>query len=225
MGDVQAELFLIAHSSPHTRISEVTAGSGMASIQRVSKRSKSPQSPEDVERAEEAARKKLRKRLWRRGALFHVTSRYPWKRGARKVDRLASILRNGLVAPAQCRDGSVRSDLNLVMSGCSVPYDSLVFLHRFGKMSYLYTFCEPGRFAVFVDPSHPVITQEEMAEPWVILCLDEVYVPGGIALEHLTGIAICPADADSVLNELHAELRQAAIPLYTYDGQVLWPPV
>ena len=140
------------------------------------------------------------------------------------MDRLAGILRKGLVAPAQCRDGSVRSDLRLVVTGCCVPYNSLVFLHRFGELSYLYTICEPGRFAVFVDPQLPVLTQEGMGDNWMVLCLDEVYVRDGVPLEKLLGIAVHPNDAETILGELTDEFRRAAIPLYDYDGNVLWPP-
>jgi hypothetical protein len=166
------------------------------------------------ESAEARAREKIR-RLWQSGDLFHMFSRYARRSKTSKVDRLAGILRRGLVAPAQCRDGTVFSDLRLVVTGCGMPYDSLVFLHRFGRQSYIYTICEPGRFAVFVDPKIPVLTQQAM---------DEVYVRDQIPLEKLIGIAVHPADADSVLKELLAEFRCAELPLYDYDGNVLWPP-
>jgi hypothetical protein len=161
--------------------------------------------------------------LWQMGSLFHNCDRYPRKRKAPRVDRLAGILRHGLLAPAACPDGTVFSDLNLVMSGLDVPYDSLVFLHRFGPPSYLYTICEPGRFAVFVDPTLPVLTPEDMDEPWVQLCLDEVYVHERVPLERVTGIAVHPDDADGVLKEFAAEFRRLELPLYTYDAKVLWP--
>jgi hypothetical protein len=105
-----------------------------------------------------------------------------------------------------------------------VPYDSLVFLHRFGPLSYLYTICEPGRFAVFIKPDIPVRTPGEMGPHWVELCQDEVYVPDGIGVDKLIGVAIHPADADSVLTELIDEFRRLELPLYDYDGSVLWPP-
>jgi hypothetical protein len=162
-------------------------------------------------------------RLWQAGALFHVTNRYPRNPQAPKIDRLAGILKSGLVAPGCCQDGSVRSDLHVLVTGACVPYDSLVFLHRFGSRSHLYTICDPGRFAVFVDPTISVLTPEDMGSNWVELCQDEVYVPTGVALEKLLGIAIHPADADPVMNELLAEFRRAEIPLYDYDGTVLWP--
>ncbi|HUG94276.1 MAG TPA: hypothetical protein VML55_25830 [Planctomycetaceae bacterium] len=162
--------------------------------------------------------------IWREGVLFHVTRRYPRKPDAARVDRLAGILRHGLLAPAACDDGSVFSDLNLVVTGSSVPYDSLIFLHRFGSVSWIYTICERGRFTVFVDPQFPVLTPEAMGEHWVILSQDEVYVRDRVPLEHLRGVAIHPADADPVLAELGAEFRRAGIPLYDYDGTVLWEP-
>jgi hypothetical protein len=164
------------------------------------------------------------KRLWQAGALFHVTSRYPRKPHAPRIDRLAGILRKGLVAPAHCPDGSVRSDLHVLVTGACVPYDSLVFLHRFGKRSYLYTICDPGRFAVFVDPTIPVLTPRKMGRNWAQLCQDEVYVRERVPLEKLIAIAVHPDDADSVLSELKAEFQRAQIPLYDYDGSVLWRP-
>ena len=164
------------------------------------------------------------RRLWQPGDLIHMTTRYPRKDKKRRLDRLAGILKQGLVAPARCRDGSVRSDLSLTVTGCSVPYDSLVFLHRFGDLSYIYTICDPGRFAVFVDPAVPVLNPKDMGPNWVLLCMDEVYVRDGVAPEQLTGIAVHPADADPVLSELLADFRRLAIPLYDYDGNVLWPP-
>src|SRR5258708_7240851 len=116
--------------------------------------------------AESRAMQKLR-RLWQAGALFHVTNRYPRNPRAPRIDRLAGILRKGLVAPGRCQDGSVRSDLHVLVTGACVPYDSLVFLHRFGSRSHLYTICDPGRFAVFVDPTISVLTPEDMGSNWV----------------------------------------------------------
>lgn len=173
--------------------------------------------------AEARARKKIRS-LWQAGDLFHMSTRYPRKRHAPKIDRLAGILKRGLVAPGRCEDGSVCSDLNVLVTGTSVPYDRLVFLHRFGSLSYIYTFCEPGRFAVFVDPDLPVLTPESMGRNWVLLCQDEVYVRDQVPLERLLGVVVHPADADSVRSELLDEFQRAEIPLYDYDGKVLWPP-
>ena len=165
-----------------------------------------------------------RKVLLHTGDLFHVVTRYPRKPKMKKVDRLAGILRNGLVAPACCEDGSVYSDLNIVVTGAPVPYDSLVFLHRCGPESSLYTIIEPGRFMVFVDPSIPVLTPQDMGRNWAILCRDEVYVRDRIAPENLTGIAVHPADGDSVMNDLMADFQRVGIPLYDYYGNVLFAP-
>jgi len=170
------------------------------------------------------AERTARASLWRHGTLFHATTRYPRKPNVARIDRLASILRNGLIAPACCQDGSVCSDLHLLVTGTDVPYDSLIFLHRFGSQSYIYTLDEPGRFIVFVDPAIPVLTPEAMGAHWVILCQDEVYVRDRIALENLIGVAVHREDADSVIRDLLTDFRRLGIPLYDYDGNVLWQP-
>jgi hypothetical protein len=196
------------------------------SNQRADRKAKTPKHSADSRPARRAKSrpKKKPKSLWQLGVLVHMTTRYPRNPKAPRIDRLLGILRNGLVAPACCQDGSVLSDLHLMVTGCDVPYDSLVFLHRFGAMSYIYTICDPGRFAVFVDPALPVLTPEAMGPNWALLCQDEVYVRERIAPEKLTGIAIHPADADSVLGDLMAEFHHRKIPLYDYDGNVLWSP-
>ncbi len=188
---------------------------------RVRSSSRGP-APSSAGRGEELAREKVRK-LWQEGDLFHAGSRYPRKRDKPRVDRLAGILKSGLVAPAHCEDGSVFSDLNLVVTGLSFRYDSLVFLHRFGERSSIYTISSPGRFFVFVDPTFPVLTPKEMGKPWVELCRDEVYVRQSIPVERLLGVVIHPADAASVMAELLTEFQRAAIPLYDHSGKLLWP--
>jgi hypothetical protein len=162
--------------------------------------------------------------LWHNGALFHAASRYPSKPRTRKVDRLASILSNGLLAPACGREHSVCSDLNLVMTGMSAPYDSLVFLHRYGPQSVIYTFMEPERFMVFVDPAFPVLTADSMGTNWIILCQDEVYVRDRVPVEKLISVVIHPEDADSVMAACSDDLRRLGIPLYDCDGEVVWKP-
>jgi hypothetical protein len=62
-----------------------------------------------------------RRTLWRHCALFHNLARYPRKPREARVDRLEGILRNGLLAPACCPDGSACSDLQLVVTGTPVP--------------------------------------------------------------------------------------------------------
>jgi hypothetical protein len=187
-------------------------------------RRRPPAEPMPGSTPEARARKKLRT-LWQSGDLFHVCARYSRRRDVPKVDRLAGILKRGLVAPAGCEDGSVFSDLHILVTGVAVPYDSLVFLHRFGRRSYLYTICEPGRFAVFVDPKIPVLTPAKMGRNWVVLCQDEVYVRDGIPLERLLAVAVHPADGAVIKKELIADFQRAEIPLYDYDGNVLWPPL
>lgn len=88
--------------------------------------------------ANEALARARVKKLWQIGELFHNFARFSQRPEMKKVDRLTRILENGLVAPASCDDGTVRSDLNIVVMGAPVPYDSLVFLHRFREISGLY---------------------------------------------------------------------------------------
>jgi hypothetical protein len=133
-------------------------------------------------------------------------------------------LRNGLLAPAACPDGSVCSDLNIVVTGGALPYDRLVFLHRFGPQSAIYTVCEQGRFTVLVDPTTPVLTPESMGENWCLLCEDEVYVKDRVPIESLIGVIVHPGDADSVMTDCLAELLRLRIPLCESDGQIQWRP-
>lgn len=163
------------------------------------------------------------KKLWQMGDLFHNSSRYPRKRGAPQIDRLAGILKNGIVAPAACDDGSVHSDLTILYEGAPIPYDRLVFLHRYDERSWLYTTSDPGRFTFFVDPDLPVITQDDMGKNWCILCQDEVYVRDKVAVEKLIGLAVHEEDVDSVVDEFKSDLKRLGIPVYLYDGTVIWP--
>lgn len=167
-------------------------------------------------------RDKLR-RLWQPGDLFHAFSRYPRKPEALQSDRLAGILRKGIVAPASCEDGSVSSDLDLRVTGLSVPYDSLVFLHRFGPRSGIYTIPEPSKVAVFIDPRTSVLMPADMGPDWVVLCRDEVYVRNRIPAENLIGVAVHPLDADVVRAEFLPDFKRLRIPLYLYDGTAVWP--
>ncbi|MEP7341918.1 MAG: hypothetical protein ABI977_29570 [Acidobacteriota bacterium] len=169
-----------------------------------------------------AARSKLRQ-LWQMGDLFHATERYSHKRAAAHIDRLAGILHHGLVSPGACEDGTVCSDLNIVATGMSEPYDRLVFLHRFGERSFIYTMCMPGRFFIFVDPAIPVLTPEEMGPKWVLLCQDEVYVRERVPVERLIALVAHSEDADAVLAEFLPDLERLGLPLYSTDGTVVWP--
>jgi hypothetical protein len=157
------------------------------------------------------------------GDLFHATERYSHKRAAAHIDRLAGILRHGLVSPGACEEGTVCSDLDIIATGLSEPYDRLVFLHRFGERSFIYTMCTPGRFFVFVDPTIPMLTPEEMGPKWVLLCQDEVYVRERVPVEKLIALVVNSADADAVLAEFPPDLERLELPLYSTDGTVVWP--
>ncbi len=172
--------------------------------------------------AESLARSRVKK-LWQLGDLFHNFSRFPRRGDRPKVDRLARILTNGLVAPASCDDGSVRSDLNIVVIGAPVPYDSLVFLHRFGQKSGIYLSSRPGHFTVLVEPSVPVLTPQDMGTNWMIACMDEVYVRDRIAPEYLSGLVVDPTDVDGVLKDFLPKLGALGVPVYLMDSTVIWP--
>jgi len=49
------------------------------------------------------------------------------------------------------------------------PTNSLVFLHRFGPQSFLYTLGGPDRFSVFVDPGHFCVDTRSHGAGWVVL--------------------------------------------------------
>jgi hypothetical protein len=168
-------------------------------------------------------RKRPLTKLWQRGDLFHNSWRYPRKDGVPKIDRLARILQRGIVAPGACNDGSVFSDLNLVVAGSSVPYDSLVFLHRFDDRSWLYAISEPGRFTVFVDATLEVLTPADMGKHWAILSRDEVYVRHYVAVDKLIGLVVHPADADRVLADFQADFERLNMPVFLGDGTPVWP--
>jgi hypothetical protein len=172
--------------------------------------------------AEALAHSRVRK-LWQPGDLFHNFSRFPQRPEVRRVDRLARILAEGLVAPAASGDGSVRSDLNIVVIGAPVPYDSLVFLHCFGPKSGLYLSSRPGHFTVLVEPSVPVLTPQDMGRNWMVACRDEVYVRDRIAPQYLSGLIAHPADVEKVLKKFLPKLRALGIPVYLIDGTVVWP--
>jgi hypothetical protein len=172
--------------------------------------------------AESLAHSRVRQ-LWRLGDLFHNFSRFPQRPDMPRVDRLARILTEGLVAPASCDDDSVRSDLNIVVIGAPVPYDSLVFLHRFGQKSGIYLSSRPGHFTVLVAPGVPVLTPQEMGPNWMILCMDEVYVRDRIAPQYFEGLVVHPADVDGVLKDFLPNLRVLGVPVYLIDGTVIWP--
>lgn len=172
--------------------------------------------------AESLAHSRVRQ-LWQPGDLFHNFSRFLKRPDIPRVDRLAQILTKGLVAPASCDDGSVRSDLNIVVIGAPVPYDSLVFLHRFGQKSGIYLSSRPGHFTVLVEPSVPVLTPQDMGPNWMIACMDEVYVRDRIAPQNLGGLVVHPADVDGVLKDFLPNLGALGVPVYLMDGTVIWP--
>ena len=170
----------------------------------------------------EAARQKITS-LWQVGDLFHNFSRYPERADLPRIDRLAKILRRGLVPPSLDQDKDARSDLNIIVTGTDTPYDSVVFLHRCASISNLYISSRPGFFTALLDPALNVLNKDEMGKHWPVLCRDEVYVKGEIPAQRLVGLVVHPSDAKAVISEFETEINRLSIPIYKIDGVVLWP--
>lgn len=111
-----------------------------------------------------------------------------------------------------------------MVRGTSIDYDRVVFLHRFGPQSHIYTTSEPDRLTLVVDPEMTVLTPEDMGTNWVVLCQDEVYVRDKIAVEKIIGVVSHPADANSILAEFLPDFQRLGIPLQLYDGTTVWSP-
>lgn len=161
--------------------------------------------------------------LWQPGDLFHNAQRYAQRPDGPPIDRLALILERGLVAPAACDDGTVRSDLKIVVTGAPLAYDNLVFLHRFDRHSGLYLLSQPDFFTVLVESSVRVVTPASLGPSWPVLSADEVYVETRVEPRYLRGLIIHPQDREGVLKSFQLRLHELAIPLYRLDGAVLWP--
>ena len=161
--------------------------------------------------------------LWQPGSLFHNFSRYPERVDVPRVDRLALVLEQELVAPSTSKDGAVTQNISIMVHGSSVAYDSLVFVHRLNEHSGLYLNSRPGHFTVLLEPSLAVLAPEDMGPNWPVMCDDEVYVRNPIEPHHFRGLVIHPAGAAEVLSTFLPKLEARALPVCTLDGAVLWP--
>jgi hypothetical protein len=182
---------------------------------------------EDVRGAARTAEDRARDRLttlWQPGMLFHLFSRYPRRPGAARIDRLAAVLKRGLIPPALDAQGTVISDWRLQVTGSSRPYDSFVFLHEFGDDSILYLPQSSDTICCFVDRSAPIVRPEALLPDWDMLCRDEVYADSIISPQQLIGIAVDPEVVQAVYEELATEFHRLALPLYDFSGSVYWPP-
>lgn len=160
--------------------------------------------------------------LWKPGNLFFNTSRYSRKKGYEHIDRLAEILRKGLIPPALDMEGTVVSDLNITVIGAKYNYSEVVFLHLFGDNSYLYIPFQDDKLCFFVDPETKFITNGADIR-WPLLCIDEVYVPRIIEPKELIGIAVAPNTLKDVYNQFHQDFKRLSLPLYDFSGKVFWP--
>jgi hypothetical protein len=159
--------------------------------------------------------------LWKHGNLFFNTSRFPIKNGYEHIDRLAEILKNGLIPPSLDTKGKVISDLNIEATGFENNYNSVIFLHLFGDNSYRYIPFVENKICFFVDPKTKFKTNSDMH--WPLLCSDEVYVPRIIKPRELIGVAVAPNALKSVYGQFYRDLKRLGLPLYDFTGKAFWP--
>jgi hypothetical protein len=158
------------------------------------------------------------KNLLYEGVLFHKFNRYVQNSPQdQQVDRLKEILENGLVPPGLDATGRVISDLNLEVKGTSIPYDEVVFLHKFDPhVSFPYTFIESGGAVVVLDDEKVDYKSiDHMEAGWPFMSRDEVYVHGKIPAETLGAIAVHGSEIEAV----HAEFNELSLPLYDHEGK------
>jgi len=157
--------------------------------------------------------------IWTEGTLFHLTSRWPQKYESSRADRLVSILELGLISPGLDPQNPIAiSDINITVEGSHIPYDSVVYLHRFAlPHSIYYLPRHDDTLCFFVDSEIPVWEPKDMGYAWPIICQDEVYVPNQIPRERITGLAISIGAFDIVRSEYGESIAASNIPLYTFD--------
>lgn len=156
---------------------------------------------------------------WQDGTLFHNFERFPRKQ--EEMDRLDSILRNGVIPPGLDTTGSVLPDFNIIVGDIS-KYNRVVFLHRFSTVSWVYIPSRENMLTVFVDKDTPVLTPQDMGTSWPVTSLDEVYYDGIIFPENIAGIATT-SDLDFIMESFGQRLQELGIPLYKMTGEVFWP--
>jgi hypothetical protein len=101
------------------------------------------------------------------------------------------VLQKGLLAPAS-DEHVVISDFrsHLKVTRLSVPYDSVLFIHRTKNYSPFDINDAQGQIVVFLSDATPFTAPEDMPQPWVVLCLDEVYSLAQVKLEMIEGLLI-----------------------------------
>ena len=148
------------------------------------------------------------------GTLFHRFRRYV-KTDTERSDRLASVLERGLLAPSHDPD-RVISDLkgNFTAVGTTVPYDSVIFLHRYNSaLSARYLSLDTESVFVILKPGLAVVTPEEMPKPWIVSSRDEVYSLEPIAPGSIDTILLPNPMLEQVSKDMAAQLAARAIRL------------
>jgi hypothetical protein len=158
-----------------------------------------------------------KKELWVEGVLFHRFKRYKETPEDQTVDRLIEILRHGLIAPGCDPSGKVKSDLNISVTGTEIPYDRVVFLHRYSEeLSLPYVISNDSHDTfVFIDDRVAYLTPEEIGGSWPVISRDEVYARESISPEKIGAIAVPKPE----IEKLSIEIQDFRVPLYDLAGQ------
>ena len=154
--------------------------------------------------------------LWQDGNLFHNTKRFP--KGLEGVDRLDSILQNGLIPPGMDATDEVFSELHI--QGIE-GYDKVVFLHRFSERSLFYRPTSDDFITFFLERDIPVLSRRDIPS-WPILSFDEVYYEGIVSPNHIIGIS-SSGDLGKIVESFHSRLTELGIPVYNMAGKAFWP--
>lgn len=67
------------------------------------------------------------------------------------------------------------------------------------------------------------LTPKNMGPGWIVMSMDEVYVRDRITADQLIGLVVHAGDAEAVIREFLPHLRRLGIPVYSYNGSVVWP--
>ena len=153
--------------------------------------------------------------LFTEGTLFHRFRRFIIIDG-NPVDRLPAVLEHGLVAPAKDTLRRVVSDMagRLTVVGTTLPYDSVVFLHRYiPGVSHRYIFNDGKSALVTLEPDVPFKNAKQMGEAWPVMCMDEVYSLDSIPSKKFDSLLLPDSQLENVETEMSELLEASGVEL------------
>jgi len=160
------------------------------------------------------------------GTLFYNFNRFSMHESHKHIDRIPSILKHGIVAPAFGRAVGVIQECPIKVTGLKYPYNELVFVHLFRtgiSELYLMHFDNPPVMLI-LDEDFEVMHPEEMGEGWITLSQSEVYVHKLIKPERIKGIVLQPEIIESVVSKHEERLRELGILVWNHEGDLYWSP-